>query len=62
MNDYNENDPERHKKRLNQVVGVSQTIVSMSTKKRTSEVVLNPEELLEQILVSLLRFYFISEF
>ena len=59
MNDYNENDPERHKKRLNKVMGVSQAIVSMATKKRDSMKIFSPEEILEEILVSLLRFYLI---
>jgi hypothetical protein len=54
-NDYMENDPERYKKRLKQVMGVSQKIQSMAVKKRQSVKVYTLEEQLEKVLVSLLR-------
>jgi len=54
VNDYNENDPERYKKRLKQVMGVSQKIQSMAVKRRQSVKIYTLEEQLEKILVSLL--------
>lgn len=51
--DFNENDPDKHLKRIHKIVGVSQRIQSMATKRRQSVKLETKEEKEERILVIL---------